>query len=57
MQARRRKRTRPTLFGRGRDSRRGGTDGDAVCGSCLFMMDVRKLLLIIGVGWNAPSLE
>jgi hypothetical protein len=34
-----------------------GLDCDCVCGARLFMMDVRMLLLIIGVGRKAPALE
>jgi hypothetical protein len=54
MHARRRHRTNPTLFC---GLFTAGRWGDSVWGACLFMMDVRMLMLIIGVGRNAAALE
>ena len=57
MHVRSRHRTSPTLFGRASSAGRGAAGGDCVFDACLFMMDVRMLLLIIGVGRKALSLE
>jgi len=57
MHARRRHRTNPTLFGGLFTAGRWRTGVGSVWGACLFMMDVRMLMLIIGVGRNAAALE
>jgi hypothetical protein len=57
MQVRSRHRMIPTLVGRACVAGRGAAGGGCVFDACLFMMDVRMLLLIIGVGRKAPSLE
>jgi len=57
MQVRSRQRTSPTFFGRACAAGRCGRGRDSVCEACLFMMDVRMLLLIIGFGRKGPALE
>jgi hypothetical protein len=57
MQARRRHRTSPTLFGRTCAAGRCGAGAGSACRTYAFIMDVRKLLLIIGFGRNNPTLE
>jgi hypothetical protein len=57
MHVRKRHRASPTLFGRAGAAGGGAAGGDCVFGAYLFMMDVRMLLLIIGVGRKAPCLE
>jgi hypothetical protein len=47
----------PTFFGRTCGTRPCGAGVESLCRTCVFMMDVRMLLLIIGFGRNGPTLE